>query len=243
MQLPLRLEFRDAFRDPEEAGKVVARLYAAPTGSPEPALQTATAELARSQDWKLGDAGELKRVTQDDTASAWMFHKKTTAPMAERFEYARTEGKAGLGGFGGGGQPYFLQPYPAAPKEEGGGKMQGGQKAKDTSPPAGGGGRYGGGYPGTPPPPAADQKGNDKKEAEGLRPNSTVVLQYAHVHSPVGADLQNMVLWHPLLIAEDGTARAAFDLSANPATYRITIYGHTSAGRLGVFHGKLETRK
>src|SRR5947209_10884752 len=115
---------------------------------------------------------------------------------------------------------------------------KGDKKGKDSQPSGGGPGDHGG-DPGKKAPGGI----GDKKEADGLRPHTAVLLQYAHVHSPVGTDLQDMVLWHPLLIAEDCTARVAFDLSARPARYRILVYGHTAAGRLGVFHGKLETAK
>src|SRR5207244_10633078 len=77
----------------------------------------------------------------------------------------------------------------------------------------------------------------------GPQSQTLLLREYAHVHSPVAVVQQDMVLWHPLLIAEDGTAAVAFDLSGKATTYRVTIYGHTRAGRLGVYHGKLETSR
>src|SRR5439155_13945948 len=111
------------------------------------------------------------------------------------------------------------------PKEEGKGKSA----KKGGGPPAGGGK---GGF-------------KDSPGAPGTVPQSQTLLlrEYAHVHSPVAVAQQDMVLWHPLLIAEDGTAAVAFDLSGKVTTYRVTIYGHTGAGRLGVYHGKLETSR
>jgi len=51
------------------------------------------------------------------------------------------------------------------------------------------------------------------------------------------------LLWYPALLAADGTARIAFDLSGQATTYRILLYAHSPSGRQGVYRGQIETRK
>ena len=84
-----------------------------------------------------------------------------------------------------------------------------------------------------------DHKAADRYEQGGL----AVLRVYMHRNMRAGADSPDTVFWDPLLPAADGTATLRFDLSGNPATYRVVLYGHDAAGRLGVYLGKLEAGK
>jgi hypothetical protein len=68
-------------------------------------------------------------------------------------------------------------------------------------------------------------------------------VEYAHIHARGNAapDLQETVLWAPLINTGRGTATVLFDLSDKITTYRILILGHTTDGRLGMVQGKLKT--
>jgi hypothetical protein len=71
-----------------------------------------------------------------------------------------------------------------------------------------------------------------------------VPVEYAHLH-PSGKgrsapDLQETVLWSPVLKAADGKARVTFDLSDKQTTYRVLVQGHTVDGRLGIVQGELK---
>jgi hypothetical protein len=71
-----------------------------------------------------------------------------------------------------------------------------------------------------------------------------LVREYAHQHVKGGVDSQETVLWHPALLAENGSITLpSFDLSDNATTYRVLLYGHTTDGRLGVYQGWLEAKK
>jgi hypothetical protein len=70
------------------------------------------------------------------------------------------------------------------------------------------------------------------------------VREYAHKHFKGGVDSQETVLWHPALLAENGSITIPpFDLSDNATTYCVLLYGHTATGRLGIYQGWLEAKK
>jgi hypothetical protein len=68
--------------------------------------------------------------------------------------------------------------------------------------------------------------------------------EYAHrgTHQRGRVDLQDTLLWCPLLDCPDGQAQVSFDLSQNLTTYRVLIYANSPSGRLGFYEGKLEVR-
>jgi hypothetical protein len=180
-------------------------------------------ELRAATDRPRKESATTELASQNGTAYADVPLKKNRSlGMQERYQYLlEMESKDQAGG---GGGP--VQPYPYPPPCE---------KAKDDKAPgnppnqAGPGGK--GGF-----------EGDGKADKQTRRFDSAVVLKYAHVYSPGAADVQDLVLWHPLLHATDGTARVAFDLNGQPTTYRVILYGHTAGGRLGVFHGQLQAK-
>jgi anti-sigma factor RsiW len=50
---------------------------------------------------------------------------------------------------------------------------------------------------------------------------------------------QDVVLWHPILHAEDGSAQVEFDVPAHGSRFRILVHGHSNAGRLGTVESTL----
>jgi hypothetical protein len=84
----------------------------------------------------------------------------------------------------------------------------------------------------------ADKKAGDAKPSARV---GTVVLQeYVHRRRTGGPDFQDTLFWHPSLHAAGGTARLRFDLADGARTYRLLLYGHDAAGRLGTYRGKIE---
>jgi uncharacterized membrane protein YgcG len=71
---------------------------------------------------------------------------------------------------------------------------------------------------------------------------TTFLRQYANSAKVPALDQHGLILWQPLLTAENGTARVNFDLPGNAATYRLVIYGHTADGRLGSYRGTLDAK-
>jgi hypothetical protein len=90
---------------------------------------------------------------------------------------------------------------------------------------------------------AGDKKGEEKAgDKKGDERRLFFVREYVHEQLKDVQVFQDTVLWQPALLAIDGTARIEFDLSIQPTTYRIHLYGHTSSGRLGAFQGKIHAR-
>jgi hypothetical protein len=125
-------------------------------------------------------------------------------------------------------------------------------QAKMAEPTAPGGSGYGGAGGKAPPPMAlmtgrvGAEKGKGEHKATDRHDQGgpAVLRAYMHRNMQAGAaDSQDTVFWDPLLPAADGTATLRFDLSGSPATYRVLLYGHDAAGRLGVYLGKLEAGK
>ena len=52
----------------------------------------------------------------------------------------------------------------------------------------------------------------------------------------------DMLLWYPMLPADDGRASVTFDAPYGASTYRVLIYANSPSGRLGFYEGKLEVR-
>jgi hypothetical protein len=50
------------------------------------------------------------------------------------------------------------------------------------------------------------------------------------------------LLWHPILVTEDGRAYVEFNLPSGSGTYRIRVEGHSATGCQGVVERKLECR-
>jgi uncharacterized protein YfaS (alpha-2-macroglobulin family) len=115
--------------------------------------------------------------------------------------------------------------------------------------------------PGSPPPPsakpaaqaargAAELKGPGgfggamKAGADANNGAEFYFREYAHrgTQQRGRVDLQDTLLWSPLLDCSDGQAEVSFDLSQNLTTYRVLIYANSPSGRLGFHEGKLEVR-
>jgi hypothetical protein len=83
----------------------------------------------------------------------------------------------------------------------------------------------------------------DDRESRLAKDVGGVPIAYAHLYpkgeAKTGLDLQDTILWSPLLAARNGLAEVSFDLPDNVTTFRILVYGHTPDARLGVAHGKL----
>jgi len=89
-------------------------------------------------------------------------------------------------------------------------------------------------------PQALTAKAADKKDDL----SALTLRQYAYrENGRPGGPSPDTVLWYPALVAADGTARIGFDLSGQPATYRVLLYAHSPSGRLGAYRGQIETRK
>ncbi len=145
---------------------------------------------------------------------------QANAEMQRRFDTAAALAKKPalatapmVGGFGGGGPPGGA-----------GGIGGAGGKGGKGGP---GGAKGGGGF-------GAAKKAEDSKSEMFFR-------EYAHrsVLQPGRLDLQDTLLWHPNLYAQDGSAEVSFDLSQNQTTYRILIYANSPDGRLGFYEGTI----
>ena len=103
---------------------------------------------------------------------------------------------------------------------------------------AGGAGGFGGGGKAPAAAGMAGTRAPDSAQTDGY------FREYAHKkpQPPVRVDLQETLLWHPNLIAQDGNAKVSFDASQNLGKYRILIYANSSDGRLGFYEGSLEVR-
>jgi Putative zinc-finger len=49
----------------------------------------------------------------------------------------------------------------------------------------------------------------------------------------------DILLWYPDLVAGGGSARIAFDVPNEPATYQLLLYASSPSGRLGAYHGQI----
>jgi len=58
-------------------------------------------------------------------------------------------------------------------------------------------------------------------------------LEYEHRMMKNAPDMQDTVLWKPLLAAPPGEADLSFDLSQRVTNYRVLVYGNDASGRLG----------
>jgi anti-sigma factor RsiW len=209
-------------RDQAEKGKVHVHFYsAAPPkavrGGDEALLLPAAPSTDLSTYFRYGQAKD------NDGPDGWAAKKGPSVTMTERFEFARTAEAKSAGGIGGGGgfKGAGSTPLMGKSKDGKGDKDKGGREDSHPNPPAG------------------DSK-KDVAEKDKATLETAVLREFAHVHSPTGQDQQDLVLWQPLLFAEDGTALVRFDLSGKATTYRILIYGHTANGRLGAYQGKIE---
>jgi hypothetical protein len=54
--------------------------------------------------------------------------------------------------------------------------------------------------------------------------------------------VQDTLVWHPVLFADNGQAQISFDLSEHATTYRVLIYANSPTGRLGFHEGHMEVR-
>jgi alpha-2-macroglobulin-like protein len=130
-----------------------------------------------------------------------------------------------------------------------GGKGIGGGGVKDALP-AGPGG-FGKKMAEMPPPGAPAQQDRPKGLVEGVLggkkkaslQETAVLRDYANIYSKSVLDGTETVLWQPVLLAENGTATVAFDLSGRPGAYLIIVQGHTADGRLGATQAILEAGK
>ena len=58
----------------------------------------------------------------------------------------------------------------------------------------------------------------------------------------LGGEYPDVILWQPILFAENGAAEVTFTLPSRAATYRVHVQGHSADGRLGAIHDRLECR-
>jgi uncharacterized protein YfaS (alpha-2-macroglobulin family) len=73
------------------------------------------------------------------------------------------------------------------------------------------------------------------------------VRQYAHqhqsVHDDVREDFSETLYWQPMLITDsEGRASIRFDLSDSVTTFRVSVDGHASDGRIGSGGGEIQSR-
>ncbi|MBI3412239.1 MAG: zf-HC2 domain-containing protein [Planctomycetes bacterium] len=55
-------------------------------------------------------------------------------------------------------------------------------------------------------------------------------------------DQQDTLVWHPMLLADDGRASVGFQAPYGASTYRVLIYANSPTGRLGFYEGRFEVR-
>ncbi len=92
-------------------------------------------------------------------------------------------------------------------------------------------------------PPPRVPGGMAKKGGNGAdEPQILVLQEYAHRRWGGSPSLQDTVYWHPALYAAGGTAHLRFDLPDGVQTYRVVLYGHDGAGRLGTYVGKIQAK-
>jgi hypothetical protein len=82
--------------------------------------------------------------------------------------------------------------------------------------------------------------GDLKGAPDGKKDAGEVMRQFTYQNAREKAKYLDTVLWLPALEAPNGTAALRFDLPGRATTYRLLLYGHDAAGRLGVFRGRLE---
>lgn len=73
------------------------------------------------------------------------------------------------------------------------------------------------------------------------------VRQYAHQHQSAREDIREdfseTLYWHPMLITDSqGRASIRFDLSDSVTTFRVSIDGHASGGRIGSGESEIRSR-
>ncbi|MCS6850431.1 MAG: MG2 domain-containing protein [Gemmataceae bacterium] len=87
----------------------------------------------------------------------------------------------------------------------------------------------------------------DDKNWAYLTAPPLVVREYAHQRVAGGGglryDFAETVFWHPVLVLPNGQAEAMFQLGDSITSYQVTLFGHTSDGRLGAATGFIEARK
>jgi hypothetical protein len=65
-----------------------------------------------------------------------------------------------------------------------------------------------------------------------------------YIHQPVpGMDMQDTLVWKPLLKIDKGRAELEFHISSAMTNYRVLVFGHTADGQLGYYTGTLEVKK
>jgi hypothetical protein len=225
--------------DRAEAGKMVVQLFARKETphSEEEAKTPADLKLA-FDDYRKPDGARPLAQTYHYTENAAKGQAYGSFFLQERFESAKEletmaqlqSGYGGNGGYGsGGGGP-----------GTGLGKDKGSRdESKDTKDPGKGGHK---GKTGKKDMPDAGQPG--EKHGDGkVQVGVALLREYAHLHVTKALDYQDTVLWCPALLAEDGTARVAFELSGAETVYRVLVLGHTEDGRLGVFRGVIRVRR
>jgi hypothetical protein len=163
---------------------------------------------------------KLQSQASESPLQTYQYGLGTQTSPKDRFEYATRNGSVGAYGNAGG---------PASPSIAPGGMAQDFMKKSDGKAKGGtGGGGFGG-----PAKKAEEEKGKDG--AAGLQRATPTLREFAppQTTANVATALPDVVLWHPLLFAGDGTAEARFTLPNATGTYHITVFGHTSGGRLG----------
>jgi hypothetical protein len=64
-----------------------------------------------------------------------------------------------------------------------------------------------------------------------------VIREYAHVRPPVTSgprnDFTETLYWHPMLLLPDGKGDVSFNLCDSVTSFEVTVYAHTTDGRLG----------
>jgi hypothetical protein len=217
-----------AVRDKVRDAKVHTKVYAsAPTqssglqsygaGGPGGFPESAKAPLLDLQYLQLADS----------SARTFQLGLETVPSAKERFDYA-TRASNNMRG-----QYSNSAPMPAGAGGAQGGGSQEFKKTMDT-PAKGGGGGFGGSKA------VEDDKSKDGKAG---RPTTALLREYAPMQSSVSTQPSGMVLWHPLLVAADGTAESTFFLPSQGTPYHITVFGHTSGGRVGVLHKTVDSGK
>jgi predicted anti-sigma-YlaC factor YlaD len=86
------------------------------------------------------------------------------------------------------------------------------------------------------------------EQAEMFQAAPCWVRQYAHQRQ-VGPDpdlrwdFTETVYWHPVVVLPNGKGEVDFQLPDSVTSFQVTVFGHTTEGRLGSFTGSFESKK
>jgi hypothetical protein len=201
----------------EGGTKVVSKVFVPPSPSSRAAMGDKKADAPlEPMNLALLDTVNRQMLYRDNalaTDDNANAFQRVASDMKDRFEQTARTYEAG--GYGGGPAPGPVSPPSGEPQKTDG-------KGKQLPGGAGGGGK----------------SSKDTGEQDKIRQ----LREYTHTYSKASPVPPDLVLWHPILFADGGTAEVRFDLAPNVTNYRITVFGHSPGGRLGMIQEKVQAK-